>query len=283
MAKYTLLEAYTGWIKLINREKVTPTGTDQNEIFFTFFWKKTSGLLIGSFWNWKKAHAMVTRNGDTHRKIQRMFLSVISATCTTLLRKTNPENFSSVGEILLKINITRFWEKRALKSHFNITSGHVTMQFSVTPLSHTSRASSTKVRKTKMELVFAVFAFLLYFLNTTTAAVDITLENDDLIRSPFSEHAESDVHSYTVFTKEELSKYNGDDVSAPSLRRCSMFKMALIALFFLVLLTYFAQLLSKQVLISCVTVCVWSYFVSARSSRLRCHQGCCVRCFRIQK
>ena len=64
-----------------------------------------------------------------------------------------------------------------------------------------------------MELVFAIFAFLLYFLNITTAAVDITLENDDLIHSPFSEHRESDVHSYTVFTKEKLSKYNGDDVS----------------------------------------------------------------------
>ena len=66
-----------------------------------------------------------------------------------------------------------------------------------------------------MELVFEKFAFLLYFLNTATAAVDITLENDDLIHSPFSEHTESDVHSYTVFTKEELSKYNGEDVSAP--------------------------------------------------------------------
>lgn len=67
-----------------------------------------------------------------------------------------------------------------------------------------------------MKLDFAKFAFLLYFLNITTAAVDITFENDDLIRSPFSEHTESDVHSYTVFTKEELSKYNGEDVSTPS-------------------------------------------------------------------
>ena len=65
-----------------------------------------------------------------------------------------------------------------------------------------------------MELVSAMFVLLQYFLITTTAAVDITLENDDLIRSPFSEHTESDVHSYTVFTKEELSKYNGEDVSA---------------------------------------------------------------------
>ena len=64
-----------------------------------------------------------------------------------------------------------------------------------------------------MELVFAKFAFLLYFLNTVTASVDVTLENEDLIRSPFSEHTGSDVHSYTVFTKEELSKYNGEDVS----------------------------------------------------------------------
>lgn len=71
---------------------------------------------------------------------------------------------------------------------------------------------------TKMELVFAMFAFLLYFLNTTKAAVDITLENDDLIHSPFSEHTGNDVHAYdayTVFTKEELSKYNGEDVSVP--------------------------------------------------------------------
>ena len=67
-----------------------------------------------------------------------------------------------------------------------------------------------------MELVFAKFSFLLYFLNTATAEVDITLKNDDLIHSPFSEHTESDVHSFTVFTKEELSKYNGEDVSALS-------------------------------------------------------------------
>lgn len=66
-----------------------------------------------------------------------------------------------------------------------------------------------------MELVFAKFAFLLYFLKPATAAVDITLENDDLIHSPFSEHTESDVHSYTVFTKEELSKYNGEDPDLP--------------------------------------------------------------------
>lgn len=77
-----------------------------------------------------------------------------------------------------------------------------------------SCANLLSVRATKMELVFAKFAFLLYFLNTVTASVDISLENDDLIRSPFSEHTGSDVHSYTVFTKEELSKYNGEDVSA---------------------------------------------------------------------
>ena len=65
-----------------------------------------------------------------------------------------------------------------------------------------------------MELVSAMFVLLQYLLITSTVAVDITLENDDLIRSPFSEHMESDVHSYTVFTKEELSKYNGEDVSA---------------------------------------------------------------------
>ena len=173
--------------------------------------------------------------------------------------------------------------------HFNIIFGHVTLQLSVTPQGHASSRvaailfKSFVLRATNMELVFALFAFVFYLLSTTTAAVDITLENDDLIRSPFSEHTESDVHSYTVFTKEELSKYNGEDVSAPSLRSCSMFKMPLIVLAFLVLLTYFAHLLSEEVLIACVTVCVWSYFVSARSSRLRCYQGCCVRCFRIQK
>jgi len=106
--------------------------------------------------------------------------------------------------------------------NFNITSGHVTMQFSVKPQGHARGyiaailSKSFVLRATKMELDFAKFAFLLYFLNITTAAVDNTFENDDLIRSPFSEHTESDVHSYTVFTKEELSKYNGEDVSTPS-------------------------------------------------------------------
>lgn len=96
-----------------------------------------------------------------------------------------------------------------------IISGHVTTQHRVTPHGHAKGWKVVKIfRAIKMELVFAKFAFLLYFLNTVTASVDITLEDDDLIHSPFSEHAGSDVHSYTVFTKEELSKYNGEDVSA---------------------------------------------------------------------
>ncbi len=68
-----------------------------------------------------------------------------------------------------------------------------------------------------MELVCAVFAFLLSILITASAGADVTLENDDdIIHSPFSEGTGNDahgLHGYKIFTKEELSQYNGDNVS----------------------------------------------------------------------
>lgn len=71
--------------------------------------------------------------------------------------------------------------------------------------------------RTKMEFVYAVFASLLSILITASAAVDVTLENDDdIIHSPFSEGTGNDahgLHGYKVFTKEELSQYNGENVS----------------------------------------------------------------------
>lgn len=69
-----------------------------------------------------------------------------------------------------------------------------------------------------MEVISTGFAFLLSILISVSAAVDITLENDDdMIHSPFSEGTGNDahgLHGYKVFTKEELSQYNGENVSA---------------------------------------------------------------------
>lgn len=64
-----------------------------------------------------------------------------------------------------------------------------------------------------MEFVFVKFVFLLYFLKFVIVVVDIIFENDDLIYFFFFEYIESDVYLYIVFIKEELFKYNGEDVS----------------------------------------------------------------------
>lgn len=64
-----------------------------------------------------------------------------------------------------------------------------------------------------MEFVYVKFVFLLYFLKFVIVVVDIIFENDDLIYFFFFEYIESDVYLYIVFIKEELFKYNGEDVS----------------------------------------------------------------------
>lgn len=62
-----------------------------------------------------------------------------------------------------------------------------------------------------MESYFATFAFLLPFLVFACAEVDISVENVD-VHSPFSEEIGNDFGN-RVFTKEELGKYNGENVS----------------------------------------------------------------------
>ena len=67
-----------------------------------------------------------------------------------------------------------------------------------------------------MKSHLAVFVSFLSFLVIACPAVDITLENVD-DHSPFSEETGNDAFHGTygniVFTKEELSKYNGENVS----------------------------------------------------------------------
>lgn len=65
-----------------------------------------------------------------------------------------------------------------------------------------------------MEPVFAVFVSLLSILIIASAAVDITLENQDNHSPFFHEGAGHDasLDGHKVFTKDELSKYNGDNV-----------------------------------------------------------------------
>lgn len=62
-----------------------------------------------------------------------------------------------------------------------------------------------------MESYFATFAFVLPFLVCACAEVDISVENVD-IHSPFSEEIGNDFGN-RLFTKEELGKYNGENVS----------------------------------------------------------------------
>ena len=66
-----------------------------------------------------------------------------------------------------------------------------------------------------MEQSFLVQLLFLSSLIISLAAVDITLKNDDLIHSPFSEELENDANldGPKVFTKEELSVYDGKNVS----------------------------------------------------------------------
>ena len=65
----------------------------------------------------------------------------------------------------------------------------------------------------KMESGFAVSFSVLSFLVIISLAVDVTLENVD-DHSPFSEENEHVAHEdgNKVFSKEELAKYNGEDV-----------------------------------------------------------------------
>lgn len=66
-----------------------------------------------------------------------------------------------------------------------------------------------------MEQIFLVQLLFLSSLIIFLAAVDITLKNDDLIHSPFSEELGNDasLDGPKVFTKEELSEYDGKNVS----------------------------------------------------------------------
>ena len=68
-----------------------------------------------------------------------------------------------------------------------------------------------------MEGYFAAFVCALSFLVIASSAVDITLENVD-DHSPFSEETGNDPDEYgnKVFTKEELLKYNGENVRVKS-------------------------------------------------------------------
>ena len=87
----------------------------------------------------------------------------------------------------------------------------------------TSRLPFTQVSRkailthTKMEGYFAAFVCALSFLVIASSAVDITLENVD-DHSPFSEETGNDPDEYgnKVFTKEELLKYNGENVRVKS-------------------------------------------------------------------
>ena len=66
----------------------------------------------------------------------------------------------------------------------------------------------------KMESGFAAVSFsVLSFLVIISLAVDVTLENVD-DHSPFSEENENVAHEHgnKVFSKEELAKYNGENV-----------------------------------------------------------------------
>ena len=64
-----------------------------------------------------------------------------------------------------------------------------------------------------MEQIFLVQLLFLLSLIIPLAAVDITLK-DDLIHSPFSEELGNDasLDGPRVFTKEELSQYDGKNV-----------------------------------------------------------------------
>ena len=66
-----------------------------------------------------------------------------------------------------------------------------------------------------MEQIFLVQLLFLSSLIISLAAVDITLKNDDLIHSPSSEELGNDasLDGPKVFTKEELSEYDGKNVS----------------------------------------------------------------------
>lgn len=68
-----------------------------------------------------------------------------------------------------------------------------------------------------MEQIFLVQLLFLSSLIISLAAVDITLKNDDLIHSPFSEELENDANldGPKVFTKEELSVYDGKNPDLP--------------------------------------------------------------------
>ncbi|XP_027051502.1 neudesin-like [Pocillopora damicornis] len=68
-----------------------------------------------------------------------------------------------------------------------------------------------------MEQIFLVQLLFLSSLIISLAAVDITLKNDDLIHSPFSEELGNDANldGPKVFTKEELSVYDGTNPDLP--------------------------------------------------------------------
>lgn len=69
----------------------------------------------------------------------------------------------------------------------------------------------TSILSNGMEGYFATFAFVSPFLVFACAEVDISVENVD-VHSPFSEEIGNDFGN-RVFTKEELGKYNGENVS----------------------------------------------------------------------
>lgn len=63
-----------------------------------------------------------------------------------------------------------------------------------------------------MENCFATFALMFSFLAVACTALDVTVESVEN-HSPFSEQTDgSQSNENTVFTKEELAKYNGEDV-----------------------------------------------------------------------
>lgn len=64
----------------------------------------------------------------------------------------------------------------------------------------------------KMENYFATFALVFSFLAVASTALDVTVESVEN-HSPFSEQTDRGrSNENTVFTKEELAKYNGEDV-----------------------------------------------------------------------
>lgn len=64
----------------------------------------------------------------------------------------------------------------------------------------------------KMENYFATFALMFSFITVACTALDVTVESVDN-HSPFSEQTDrSRSDENMVFTKEELAKYNGEDV-----------------------------------------------------------------------